>query len=443
MPARYLPVRPDLTQLKHQAKDLLRAIHRGDPDALADMELYGESSPLPNRKGGQGVRSESPGVRNGVRLADAQFILARSNGAASWPRLVQSCQIIDAIWQDDLETVRDLVLKHPNLLHENAGIRNANWGPPMSYAANLGRDRIITMLYRHGARDLESAFDRATLQGKIGTARMIHEWRGKPRPNAAALGGAAYTLSVSGTELILELGARVVDEKGRPAAPVEVVLCSDSRRPEAKHRILEMYVEHGLVLPDTPVMALHRGRIDLLAAHLGRDPGLLRRTFRHAEIFPPEFGCATYVETQGTPLDGTTLLHLCADFDEIEIGRWLLEKGMDPDAPAAIDAEGFGGYTALFGAVVCWANFWRNLHGGRTGRQAGGATPFTELLLEHGASPAARASIRKVHEDGKVSEYRDVTPVEYGERYYNRILVSEPAMRLIRLSNPRPGRSAS
>ncbi len=36
-----------------------------------------------------------------------------------------------------------------------------------------------------------------------------------------------------------------------------------------------MYVEHGLELPDTPVMALHRGRIDLIEAHLSRDPDLL------------------------------------------------------------------------------------------------------------------------------------------------------------------------
>src|SRR5207248_3596240 len=31
MPARELPVRPDLDQLKHQAKDLLRALHDGEP----------------------------------------------------------------------------------------------------------------------------------------------------------------------------------------------------------------------------------------------------------------------------------------------------------------------------------------------------------------------------------------------------------------------------
>ena len=36
-----------------------------------------------------------------------------------------------------------------DLLRENAGIRNSNWGPPLSYAANLGRDRIIEMSSYH------------------------------------------------------------------------------------------------------------------------------------------------------------------------------------------------------------------------------------------------------------------------------------------------------
>ena len=37
MAKRHLPVRPDLDQLRHQAKDLLREIRRGDPAALADL----------------------------------------------------------------------------------------------------------------------------------------------------------------------------------------------------------------------------------------------------------------------------------------------------------------------------------------------------------------------------------------------------------------------
>jgi len=130
------------------------------------------------------------------------------------------------------------------------------------------------------------------------------------------------------------------------------VLETDSRNPTSKHQILELYAQHGLELPDTPTMALHRGRLDLLEEHLHRDPQLLQRTFTHKEIYPPELGCHDDVlATEGTPLAGTTLLHMCVDYDEIEIARWLLERGMDPDEKAAVDTDGFGGYTALFAVL--------------------------------------------------------------------------------------------
>ena len=37
-----LPVRPDLDQLRHQAKDLLHAAQRGDPDAIARIEAVSD-----------------------------------------------------------------------------------------------------------------------------------------------------------------------------------------------------------------------------------------------------------------------------------------------------------------------------------------------------------------------------------------------------------------
>ena len=37
---RHLPVRPDLDQLKHQAKDLLRAIRRGDSEAIEEFKKF-------------------------------------------------------------------------------------------------------------------------------------------------------------------------------------------------------------------------------------------------------------------------------------------------------------------------------------------------------------------------------------------------------------------
>lgn len=225
VPNRHVPVRPNLDQLRHQAKDLLRAIQRGDPSAIAEFNSYHPKAVAPAQ----------------ARLADAQFALARAYRVPSWPRLVQACKLIDAIWRDDVDAVRSLMVKNPRLLHEMArATAVCNWGPPMSYAANLGRNEIIKMLHALGAKDHLYAIGRATLQSKIDTARILHEMMGAPSPPEDSLGGPAYTLSTSGTALMFEFGARVFDENGKRLAPVDVVLETDSRNPSAKHQILEM-----------------------------------------------------------------------------------------------------------------------------------------------------------------------------------------------------------
>lgn len=415
MSTRRLPVRPDSEQLKHQAKDLLRAIRAGDAAAIEEFRAHHPKPPSPAD----------------ARLADAQLALARSYQAPSWPRLMEACRLVDAIWHDDLDQVRELVTRNPRLLTEPVLIRESNWGPPLSYAANLGRDRLITLLHQLGARDLAPAIDRAALQGQASTVRLIHDMMGRPPLPDGALGGSAYTLNVTGTELLLELGARVVDERGGRLAPVDVVLETDSRKPAAKHRILELYVERGVELPDTAPMAVHRGRIDLLESHLRRDPGLLARTFAFDEIYPAALGCHDEVlATHGTPLGGATLLHLCIDYDELEMARWLLDRGMNPDARAAVDADGFGGHTALFATVVSQPAFWMNY----------GHRPLdptaAEMLLARGANPNARASLRKQLHPGygpdTLHEYRDVTPVGWGERFHHRSFVNGAALDRIR-----------
>jgi len=423
MSVRRLPVRPDLDQLKHQAKDLLRAVRAGDPAAIAEFVEF------------------HPGAIDpaGATLADAQLVLARAYQAPGWTRLAQAARLASAIWDDNLAAVRELVTRNPSLLHEHVLIRtDSNWGPPMTYAANLGRDGIIRFLHGVGATDLETAAGRAALQGQIGTAKMLYEMAGRPPIPGGALGGPAYTLSAEGTALLLSLGAPVKDVDGNRLAPVDVVLETDGRNPAAKHAILEMYARHGLELPDTPTMALHRGRIDLLEEHLRRDPGLLSRTFSHREIYPSEMGCGDPLDaTVGTPLGGTTLLHMCVDYGEIEIARWLLDQGMNVNARAAVGRGGFGGYTALFNTVVSQPNFWMNY-----GRRGPFVAPFTELLLERGADPNVRASIWKRlhpgHGDPARHDYRDVTALSWGRRFHAPVFVSEPAMRLIEAAGGEP-----
>jgi len=67
MRGRHFPVRPNLEQLKHQSKDLLRSIRSNDPAAIADLHAFHPSPPDPAS----------------ARLADAQLALARSYGLPS------------------------------------------------------------------------------------------------------------------------------------------------------------------------------------------------------------------------------------------------------------------------------------------------------------------------------------------------------------------------
>jgi Ankyrin repeat len=407
VPDRHLPVRPDLDQLKHQAKDLLRAVRAGDPSAVAEFE---RNHPV----------AIAPGD---ARLADAQFALARAYGIASWPRLVTACRLIEAIWHDDVDTIREMVRKDPKLLHEDARGVKGNWGPPMSYAANLGRDRVIEMLRAEGAADVAFAFDRACLQGQLETARRLHAMGARPGPGSVM--GPCETLNAHGLAFLLGLGADLCDEHGDRLAPAALVLETYSRNPEGKHECLELIARHGVALPGTAPMAVHRGRVDLLEALLDRDPALLNRTFTHEEIYPPSLGCHAdhSLALGGTPLDGGTLLHLCVDFDEIGLARWLLDRGADVDARAAVDEDGFGGHTPLFGCVVS-----------QPYRCGARGDAFARLLLDHGADPNVRASLRKrlrFVDDETLHEYRDVTPISWGERFHDQDWVNREAMRLI------------
>ena len=404
MTDRHFPVHPNLRQLRRQAKDLLRAIRRRDPDAVADLATHHPAHPEPES----------------ATLVDAQLALARSYGLASWPRLVLACEVTDAICHDRLNELRSLLERHPALLTEPArGIAGENWGPPLSYAANLGRTRVIAMLRDLGATDLGHAFGRACLQGELDAARQLAALGARPDPRA--LLGPAETLNADGMRFLLEMGIRVGATVLDGLAPVAMVLDTYSRSPKGKHACLELLVEHGVALPDTAPMAVHRGRLDLLQAHLRADPGLLSRTFSLHEIYPPTLGCHPE-SLHATPLAGSTLLHMCVDYDEMDLARWLLAQGMPPDVRAETDADGFGAHTSLFGCVVAQSLRMRD------------SDDFARLLLDHGADPNVRVSLRKrllYIGDEKMHEYRAVTPLSWGERFHEQVFVSRKAMRLI------------
>ena len=275
-----------------------------------------------------------------------------------------------------------------------------------------GRTRSSQMLREMGANDLQHAFDRACLQGKLETARKLYTMGARPTPGCVM--GPCETLSDSGLEFLLELGAELADEHGDRLAPVALLLRDLLPLPGGQASAAWNWWRRAAL--SCPIRRRWRciadGSIcwkricDVIRS-------LLNRTFSHEEIYPPALGCHAdhSLALHGTPLAATTLLHMCVDFDEIEMARWLIEHGADVNARAEVDADGFGGHTPLFGCVVSQSYLCRRQQDAE----------FARLLLDHGADPNVRVSLRKrlrFVPDESMHEFRDVTPISWGEQFH-------------------------
>jgi hypothetical protein len=410
--SRGLPKQPHLDVPKREARELLAHWREGRPEALERIRhRHPKFNDVPE------AEIEIPVFK----LADAQRVIAGEYGFTSWAALKKRIsadtmmgELQDAIGSGDRETVVRILRANPEMLH--LPVWNGNWGPPMSHAANLGRLEIIEAVAELGARDYQHAFDRAVLQGRIECARWLHAHGARLEPGIIM--GSCETLNEAGFRFLLELGAPLLNEKGDRLAPLGLVLETYGRRPAGKHAILELLVKQGYALPDTPIMAFHRGDLGRLREHLRKDPRLLERRFTLSEIYPAECGCANEGKSgmHWTPIDGTTLLHLAIDFQEREIFEWLLAEGADVNAVASVDRDGFGGHTPLFNAVL-----------GHPGYDAMCAV----VLLERGASKDVRVNLRKFldwREQPRWHEARNVTAAEWARTFPDQGWVNQGAL---------------
>lgn len=105
--SRELPAKPNLEHLKKQAKELLHDFQRDQADAVERFRQFASSA--------------KPAT---VKLADAQHVLARDYGFASWPRLKEHVdsltltpieQFVAAACAQNTEGVAQLLKDHPEL----------------------------------------------------------------------------------------------------------------------------------------------------------------------------------------------------------------------------------------------------------------------------------------------------------------------------------------
>jgi ankyrin repeat protein len=183
-PTRTLTARPDLDQLKRQAKELLEAFAAGDPLAVAE------------------VRAHYQGANAGdFALHDAQLVLARAYGFASWPRLrtfvngATVARLHDAVRAGDRDAVRALLAARPELVNVD---RAENDEHKALHVAVLARDaEMVRFLMEQGAdarcgiwphRDATGALTIAEDRGYDEIAAIIRDAERRRHTPAAALG---------------------------------------------------------------------------------------------------------------------------------------------------------------------------------------------------------------------------------------------------------------
>src|SRR5688572_23637300 len=150
---------------------------------------------------------------------------------------------------------------------------------------------------------------------------------------------------------------------------------------------LRLLLDRGAVLDDPVVAPVLLDDADALGAAIRADPSLV--------------GHRTTMVSAFTPLVGASLLHVAAEYGNVNAARVLLEMGADMDARAAVDEHGLNGHTPLFHTVNSNANR---------------SEPLLRMLLEAGA----RADVRLAGITwGKGFEWEttcfDVTPISYAQ----------------------------
>jgi len=96
---------PDIDQLKRQARELLEAYRAQSPDTVIEVAAH--------------HRTATPET---LALHDAQFVLARSYGFESWPKLkaavdgVTTARLHEAVQRGDVGAARALLARRPEIV---------------------------------------------------------------------------------------------------------------------------------------------------------------------------------------------------------------------------------------------------------------------------------------------------------------------------------------
>lgn len=119
--------------------------------------------------------------------------------------------------------------------------------------------------------------------------------------------------------------------------PLIYELISEYTRSARFKNCVKVFVDHGLLFEDKILLSVLLNDAEKLDQLLGKNPLLVNKKYSLPCAYSPIFECS--------------LLHICAEFDHRDCAEVLVKYGIDINNRAGIDAEGFGGQTAIFHTV--------------------------------------------------------------------------------------------
>jgi ankyrin repeat protein len=378
--SRPLPERPNLRHLKNQAKDLLNA---GEAESLTE----------------------------------AQFKIARLYGFANWPKLKEHVDSLEEIGQlklaidsNHLERVKSLMTRNPELHRAPLGYNKNGpltwvaecrvpWEPPGS-----ARLAMAEWMIAHGS-DVHQGGDgplmRAALFGHripmmelllAHGANVNAEWNGY----FPIIFAPCETVQPEAIRWLLKHGANpncARAERKYPGTALDYVIGTYGRSAELG-ACMDLLVQAGGVTKYKvpPVLDLLRGRLEPLAEHLDAEPNLVHQRFPELD-----FGSTG---ARLLKLQGATLLHVAAEYGNVQAAKLLLERGADVNARAVVDESGVGGQTPIFHAVTQFYD---------------GGLPMAQFLVQRGADLSVRVKLPGHYE--RPGEVVECTPLGYAMRF--------------------------
>jgi ankyrin repeat protein len=388
--SRRLPEQPNLEQLRKQAKELLQAFQSGEPGAIAEVNRF-----------------ERTREKN-FALNDAQRVIARAYGFASWPKLkafvdgANIARFAEAVQTGDITQVRSLLASRPELvsidraesdehrglhyavlrrdaamvrllMEAGADARKGIWPHRDATSAwTLAQDRhyddivaVIEEEERHRREEMSCAnatvsplqdqISAAIAQGDDTTAMQLLDQdrtliHACDRDGMTPLHVAARRNRIELLAWLLERRANVHKKDPRELTPLDhAALGVDPRnqRGERFPRVAALLLEHGAALTVRAAVAL--GDLPRIRQFIAAEPGLLRQ-------ITVSGGLLTLAVNHRQLGSAELLLDLGADVDE----RMLLEELEEP--------------TESWGTPLWHAAFADDL-------------AITRLLLDRGADP--------------------------------------------------------